>query len=211
MILPNPKEAHHKLVMSRFLIHLLEDPKLPFYLYFKGGTCAGMLGWLDRFSVDLDFDLSPKASKDWVRKRVKQIAQTPGLNLKQESKKELFFVFFYQPPHPGWRSKLKLSIVSNPPKSNKYATFFLPEIKHFAICQTKATMFANKLVAPLDRFQKYRTIAGRDIYDIHQFFLQNFPFSKEVIKERTGLKTKEFFLKLFHFIRKHRVILQNSH
>lgn len=23
---------------------------------FKGGTCASMLGWLDRFSVDLDFD-----------------------------------------------------------------------------------------------------------------------------------------------------------
>jgi len=45
-------------------------------------------------------------------------------------------------------------------------------------------MFANKLVAPIDRYNKHQKIAGRDIYDIHYFFSQGYKFKKEVIEER---------------------------
>lgn len=43
--------------MNRLLIEIVDQPVLAHNLVFKGGTCAGMLGYLDRFSVDLDFDL----------------------------------------------------------------------------------------------------------------------------------------------------------
>ncbi|MFZ3151113.1 MAG: hypothetical protein WA116_05435 [Anaerolineaceae bacterium] len=31
------------------------------------------------------------------------------------------------------------------------------------------TVFANKLVAPIDRFQKHHSIAGKNFYAIHHF------------------------------------------
>ncbi len=67
-------------------------------------------------------------------------------------------------------------------------------------CQTAETMFANKLVAPLDRFEKYKTIAGRDIYDIHYFFLAGMKYRPEGIEERTKMKTADYLKKLAGFI-----------
>ncbi|HIP71371.1 MAG TPA: hypothetical protein EYH05_08260, partial [Anaerolineae bacterium] len=49
--------AKHRIQLTRLLTEILDDPYLAASLYFKGGTCAAMLGYLDRFSVDLDFDL----------------------------------------------------------------------------------------------------------------------------------------------------------
>jgi hypothetical protein len=61
-------------------------------------------------------------------------------------------------------------------------------------------MFANKLVAPVDRFKKHEKIAGRDIYDIHYFFSQGYKFNKEIIEERTGIKTEVYIRQLIKFI-----------
>jgi len=70
-------------------------------------------------------------------------------------------------------------------------------------CQTIETMFANKLVAVTDRYTQHKTIAGRDIYDIHHFFVQGYAYRAEVILERTGLEPKAFFGKLVDFIKGH--------
>ena len=64
-------------------------------------------------------------------------------------------------------------------------------------------MFANKLVAVLDRFERNNSIAGRDIYDIHHFFLNGYDYNKDVIAERTGLNLIDFFKKLSDFISEH--------
>ena len=65
MILLRPQDTIHKVQLTRLLTEILDNPTLSQNLYFKGGTCAAMLGYLDRFSVDLDFDLM--AIKDSVR------------------------------------------------------------------------------------------------------------------------------------------------
>ncbi len=52
----NKYDNIHKAWLYRVLEGIASDKYLPSVLYFKGGTCASMLGWLDRFSVDLDFD-----------------------------------------------------------------------------------------------------------------------------------------------------------
>ena len=58
-------------------------------------------------------------------------------------------------------------------------------------------------MAALDRWQKHQAVAGRDIYDIHHFFSQNFSFNEAVILERTGKKTKDFLTENIAFIEKH--------
>ena len=45
-------------------------------------------------------------------------------------------------------------------------------------------MFAHKLVALIDRYEKNGTIAGRDMYDIHHFFQKGYSYSHEIIQER---------------------------
>ena len=201
MLVPDQRRIYHKSKMYRVLIHILDNPKLAFSLYFKGGTCAGMLGWLDRFSVDLDFDLAKEADQQEIRALLRATFKEAGLGVKQEAKEELFFLLSYSPLKSNWHSTLKVSIISQVPKANRYTPFYLPEIQRYAVCQTKETMFANKLVAPLDRFQKYKTIAGRDIYDIYYFFLQGFDYHQEIITERTGFSARQYLTKLYEFIK----------
>lgn len=199
MIIPKPEDALHKAVMYRLLINLLDDQVVVSKILFKGGTCAGMLGWLDRFSLDLDFDLKEKSQKHLLRKGLNKIFRKLGLTIKEEAKETLFYVLKYQAPK-GKRNTLKLSIVEDPPKANLYEVFYLSEIDRFAKCQTKETMFANKLVAVIDRYEKYKTIAGRDIYDIHYFFSQGTRYKKKVIEERRNLGAKEYLKQLIAFI-----------
>jgi len=62
-------------------------------------------------------------------------------------------------------------------------------------------MFANKLVAALDRFEKNGSIAGRDIYDIHYFFISGYTYNKDVIFERRNITDiKIYFKELIDFI-----------
>lgn len=51
MILPQPKDAVHKVWLYRILAGIFDSAFLADVLAFKGGTCAAMLGYLDRFSV----------------------------------------------------------------------------------------------------------------------------------------------------------------
>ena len=59
----NQQRAYHKAQLYRLLIRLLDNQKIASDIFFKGGTCSSMLGFLDRFSVDLDFDLKKGADK----------------------------------------------------------------------------------------------------------------------------------------------------
>lgn len=200
MIIPKKEDVYHKIQLTRLLTEIL-DSEIANEVFFKGGTAATMLGFLDRFSLDLDFDLSKKADKKKIDKVLRKIFKNLSLNLVQKAKNTLFYVLKYS-SKPGLRNTLKLSMVDYPLKSNRYESFYLKEIDRFAICQTKETMFAHKLVAVIDRYEKYKTIAGRDIYDVHYFFLQGYDFNKEVIEERTGKKAKNYLKEVVDFIEK---------
>ena len=84
--------------------------------------------------------------------------------------------------------------------SNQYEPVKFIDIDRFLLCQTKETMLANKLVAPLDRFQKHQSFVSRDVFDIHSFLTQNIRYNFEVIEERTQLSLPEFFERLIAFI-----------
>lgn len=199
--LPKPQDAIHKAWLYRLLSEILDNPPLSQNLYFKGGTAASMLGFLDRFSVDLDFDLKDASLKESLRGQLHKIIRNLGLEIKDESKNALQFFLKYDAP-PNARNTLKLDVNDYFPKTNDYLPQRLSEIDRTALCQTIETMFANKLVASVERFEKTGSVAGRDIYDIHYFFMRGYKYKPEIIEERRQSSVKEFFEKETGFINK---------
>lgn len=190
----------HKFWLQKLLIALVDNSVISQSIHFKGGTAANMLGCLDRFSVDLDFDVKKgtdtKILQRMIEKQVKQV----NLDIKNKNRETLFYVLKYKTKKENQRNTLKLSFFDGVVKTNVYKPHYLPEIDRLVNCQTIETMFANKLVAPIDRFKRHGEIAGRDIYDIYYFFLQGYRFKEEIIMERTGLETKAYLSTLIKFI-----------
>lgn len=202
MILPNPKEAIHKAWLYRLLSAIYDNQILANSFYFKGGTCAAMLGFLDRFSIDLDFDYTgKKGDLKIARKELEIIFKKLGLDVKDKSKKTPQYFLKY-PAKPNQRNTIKIDTTFPLPKSNNYQAFRLNDIDRIVICQTIETMFANKLVALIDRWEKSDSIAGRDLYDIHHFFMQGFSYNEKVIIERRNKDLIPFFQELVNFIEK---------
>lgn len=199
MITNRPQDIVHKVHLLRVLTEIVDNPILSQSLYFKGGTCASMMNILDRFSVDLDFDINPETDEKILRSEFHQIFKKLDYSLNQESQKALEFFLKYK-NDPNQRNTLKIDALNFQVKSNLYAPVFLPEIGRTVNCQTKETIFANKLVAVKDRFDKHQSIACRDLYDIHHFFMTGLHYRPEIIVERTGLSPKKYFEYLINFI-----------
>lgn len=185
-------DAKHKAWLLRLLSEMVDDTLLKQFLRFKGGTCASMLGFLDRFSVDLDFDILDETKTDQIKSNLKKIFTGLDLEIKNQSPKVLEFVLKYPAPE-NERNSLRLNIIGKNYKENIYENQLLPEIGRYFGCQTIDTMFANKLVD---------LSSGRDIYDIHYFFFTGQRFRRELIMERTGKKIPEFLKYLKKFIEK---------
>lgn len=199
MILPKREDVFHKIQVYRLLTAILDADTLPKLVYFKGGSCAAMLGFLDRFSVDLDFDVKKNIPLQKFKRGLREIFQNLDLEVDKKSSKTFFYVLKYQ-SKPGLRNSIKLSFIPLEFKSNVYKPFYLAEIDRYAACQTVETMFGNKLVAITDRYKRMKTIAGRDLYDIHHFFLKGYQYNEKIIEERTGKKPKLYFKELINFI-----------
>lgn len=194
------KRAYHKAQLYRLLIKLLDNPNISHNIFFKGGTCSLLLGFLDRFSVDLDFDLKKGADKEKLRKELHFVFKELDLTVKDESKEALQFFLKYKAKE-GERNAIKLEILDNPFKEIDYKAQYLKDIGRTAICQTIESIFANKLVALTDRYKKRKSIAGRDIYDIHYFFSHGFSYKKGIIEERTNKSCLAYFKELKKFIK----------
>ena len=197
-----PEDILHKSYLHRLLMEIVDQPLAAQALAFKGGSCAAMLGYLDRFSVDLDFDELKGIDEVELRKIFHQIFERLGFRVMLEFDNVLFFQLCY-PSNPGKRSTLKVSASNIRVEANQYKVQYFPEIDRLINSQTIETMFANKLVAVMDRYAQHQTIAGRDIYDIHHFFVHGFSFRGDVIRERTGLEPGKYLAELAAFIEKH--------
>jgi predicted nucleotidyltransferase component of viral defense system len=197
-----PEDILHKSYLNRLLMEIIDRPVLAQHLAFKGGSCAAMLGYLDRFSVDLDFDILKNANEIVLRDEFHRVFEHQGLKITGEFDKVLFFQLRY-PNDAGKRNSMKISGSNLVVHANQYKVQYFAEIDRLMNSQTIETMFANKLVAVTDRYKLQRSIAGRDIYDIHNFFIHGYSYHAGVIQERTGLEPKEYFGKLIRFIREH--------
>ena len=201
MIILSKKDIRHKNQLFLLLREILQDALLSQKLMFKGGTYASLRGVLNRFSVDLDFDLPEKKEKNNIRNRCYEIFKKLNLEVKDESKNHLQFFLKYDAPK-GERNTLKLEINDDVSKYNVYEKVLLKQVNMYCNGHTLDTMFANKVVACKARFEKNNKIAGRDFYDIYEFFLQGLDINKKVVEERTGMGYIEYLSSLIPFIKK---------
>jgi len=199
MINLRSEDALHKSYLNRVLMEIIDCPYLAHNLAFKGGTCAAMLGYLDRFSIDLDFDLLPTGDEHTARENLRNVILGLGLTITRELENAVFFQVRY-PNEPGKRNTLKISASGIHIKANCYQVQYFSEIDRLMNSQTLETMVANKLVAVIDRFEKHKAIAGRDFYDIHYFLTHGYGLLAPILQERTGLEPSLYLVSLIQFI-----------
>ncbi len=201
LIVPRPQDTIHKAWLLRLLTAIADEPSVVRDVRFKGGTCAAMRGFLHRFSVDLDLDFDYVGAQEDVSKlrvTLENVYADLGLMVKDSSK--VVPQYFLQYPIKDGRNTIKVEITTLAPKANTYEPARFVDIDRILQCHTIETMFANKLVALLDRHERHGSIAGRDVYDIHHFFLQGFRYDPAIIIERRGTSADDFLQKLIAFV-----------
>jgi predicted nucleotidyltransferase component of viral defense system len=177
--------AKHKNILIRILKEVYSDPTIGPILGFKGGTAAYLFYDLDRFSVDLDFDLLDVSKEDLVFENMKGILQRYG-KIKTSDKKRfnLIYILDYDEKELGAQN-VKVEI-----NRRNFGSKFV--VKSYLGISMKVMipedMVANKLVAFYERIGK----TNRDIYDTWFFFANNWPVNRELVEKRTGMPFKEF-------------------
>ncbi len=203
MLLPHKKDVIHKVWLLRLLTAIVGNAYLSSRLGFKGGTCAAMRGLLNRFSVDLDFDLLIERDEmENVRNALEKCFEDLGLIIKDKSSKVPQYFLGYEIPDSKGRNTIKVDVLFPVPKKNKYEMVRLPEIDRTVKCQTIETIVSNKLITLIARYERTGKIAGRDIFDIHHFLFNGYPYSEEIIFEQRKESLSNFFKQLIDFVDK---------
>jgi predicted nucleotidyltransferase component of viral defense system len=174
--------------MIKILKDIYSDSTIGPILGFKGGTAALLFYGLNRFSVDLDFDLLDSEKEDYVFKRVKSILEKYGI-LKDLNKKRfnLFYLLSYDKKIDGAQN-IKIEI-NRRSFGSKYGVK-----SHLGIpmkIMVEEDMFAHKLMAMYERIGT----TNRDIYDVYFFLHNNWSINKKIIEERSGESFKKFLQK----------------
>lgn len=178
----------HKKILVRILKEFYTDTSIGPILGFKGGSAASLFYDLNRFSVDLDFDLLDKDKKDYVFERVHAILAGQGQLKQAEIKKSsLFFLLSYTNKAMNAQNiKVEINLRNF---GSKY------ELESYLgitmLVMSREDMLAHKLVAMLERIGR----TNRDIFDAAFFLQHDWPINKKIIKLRTGLSYKEFLMK----------------
>ena len=184
--------AVHKNILLQILKDIYSDTTIAPLLGFKGGTAAFMFFELNRFSVDLDFDLLDGDKEDYVFDRIEQIAKKYGSIKNVERKRfNLIFVLSYEDK----ARKVKIEI-NRRSFGSKY------ELKTYLgvsmLVMVKEDMFAHKLMAIRERVGK----TSRDIYDVWFFLEKRWPINKDIVEQRAQMPFKELVEKCIEQLEK---------
>src|SRR3989344_1843527 len=92
----------HKEILTKILKDIYADISLASFLGFKGGTAASFFYELDRFSIDLDFDLLDVSQEGFIFEKVRDIISRYG-KIKEARKKRfnLFYLLSYEEKKSG--------------------------------------------------------------------------------------------------------------
>jgi len=177
--------ATHKTILFQILKDIYSNTSISPYLGFKGGTAALMFYGLDRFSVDLDFDLLDDTKEEIVFQQVRNIVKKYG-NLKDSQQKyfNLFFLLSYEDKSHN----IKIE-VNRRHFESKY------ELKTYLgvpmMVMVPEDMFAHKLMAMYERIGK----TSRDIYDVWYFLQKHFPINTQIIETRSKMSFEKLLVK----------------
>src|SRR3989338_1102982 len=180
--------AKHKSILVKILKDIYADPTISTILGFKGGTAAALFYNLNRFSVDLDFDLLDAGKEDYVFERVRAILENYG-KLKQARKKRfnLFYILSYDEKDINAQN-IKVEINRREFGSKYDVKSFLGISMQVMI---KDDMAAHKLCAMYERIGR----TNRDIFDVQFILAHDLPVNKKIVEIRTGMTYKDFLNK----------------
>lgn len=182
-------KTKHEQFLKNILRDMYTTTDLEGKLAFKGGTCLYLFYGLDRFSVDLDFNL---LAEDFNDQLVTDIL-TKYLTIDDQFNK--YFTWFWLGSYEKGNPKIKVEI-----NKRDYPDNYINKDFYGLTIPTMApdSMFAHKLCAITDR----KKLQNRDLFDAHFMFTKQFDINEEIIKIRTGKTRSEYFAYLIDFIEK---------
>ena len=169
--------ATHKTILFQILKDIYSDTTISPYLGFKGGTAALMFYGLDRFSVDLDFDLLDESQADHIFDQVTKVVQRHGA-IQEAHKKRFNLLVILSYEDKARRVKVEIN-------HRQFGSRY--EIKTYLGVSMQVMviedMFAHKLMVMYERIDK----TSRDIYDVWFFLKSRFPINKEIVEKRAQM------------------------
>lgn len=184
--------ATHKTILFQILKDIYMDSTFSPFLGFKGGTAALMFYGLDRFSVDLDFDLLDENQEDYVFERAIYILKKYG-NLKESHKKRFNLLCVISYDNKARNIKVEINRRSF---GSRY------EIKTYLgvsmQVMTLEDMFAHKLIAMHERIGE----TSRDVYDVWFFLHSRSPINQSIVESRSKLPFDELVEKCIEQLEK---------
>lgn len=177
----------HEQVLKSILRDIYTNPSLQASLAFKGGTCLYMFYGLDRFSVDLDFNLradsfDPALLDGIAQKHLRIIDYTDKRN-----------TWFWLGSYEAAFQKVKIEV-----SKRDYPDRYINQDFYGLTVPTMepGCMFAHKLCAITDRPK----LQNRDLYDAHFMFTKHFDIDEQIIQLRTGKTIQAYFAQLIDYI-----------
>lgn len=180
----------HRTILLQILKEIYADSTLGPILGFKGGTAVYLFHKLDRFSVDLDFDLLDETKEDYIFEKIQSIIKEYGKIKEARNKRHtIFFLLSHDEKTPN----IKVEI-----NRRKFGSEY--ELKSFLgismLVMKKKDMFAHKLCALTERN------TNRDVFDVHFFLKNHWPLNEEIIKLRKELPLKKYLKKCIAHLEK---------
>jgi len=185
----------HKTILVKILKDIYSNPILGNVLGFKGGTAANLFYGLNRFSVDLDFDLLDVSKEDYVFEEIKKILENYGTIKEQQKKRfNLIFVLSYnEKEFSAQNVKIEIN------RRNFNSQYELKNYLGITMkVMVKEDMFAHKLVAASERLGK----TNRDLFDVWFFLKNDWSINQAIVEERTKMKFSDFLNKLIQSMEK---------
>lgn len=180
----------HKNILIKILKDIYTDSSLGPLLGFKGGTAVYLFYNLDRFSIDLDFDLLDETKEQEVFDKVENIVKEYGMIKEKTNKRHtLFILLSYKEEAQNIKIEINKRNFNSQYKVKNYLGISMLIMK-------KEDMFAHKLVAMTERAK----IANRDIFDVHFFLKNNWDINREIVEKRTEMKFTDYLKKCIEFI-----------
>ncbi len=169
--------ATHKTILFQILKDIYSDTEIAPLLGFKGGTAALMFYGLERFSVDLDFDIFDPSQQQIVYDRMRDILRRHGTI--REAMQKRFTIFFLLSYEDRAR-QIKVEI-----NQRQFGSRY--ELKTYLgvsmLVMVPEDMFAHKLMAMHERIGK----TSRDVYDVWFFLQHRFPIDTAIVEQRSGM------------------------
>jgi len=165
-------QIKHRVILFNLIKDIYSSP-LKNYLGFKEGTMVYFFYGLDRFSVDLDFDLLKKTKKEKLDTFILPILEKYG---EVVDNREKHHTFFYLLKYEKGQRQIKIEI-SKRENKNQYllSSFYGIDVR----IQRIEDSFAKKLLACTTR----KNIAYRDFYDVLFFLKKGIYPNQEIIEK----------------------------